>query len=141
MAGTSARCSARYAADAITFSLGWPVPRSRSAAADMNGSAVVAVQLAELVLDPLVAHDDPSPAAEVAAGRCLLGEVDAVEQQLVVDRALEVEPPADRACRRQHLVDRRGHRCPSQPPSSSHDARTVGRVSSIMQLVSSTLGT
>ena len=40
MAGTSARCSARYVADAITFSLGWPVPCSRSAAADMNGSAV-----------------------------------------------------------------------------------------------------
>ena len=38
--GTSARCSARYVADAITFSLGWPVPCSRSAAADMNGSAV-----------------------------------------------------------------------------------------------------
>ena len=65
----------------------------------------LAVELAELVLDPLLAHDDPSPAAEVAAGRCLLGEVDAVEQQLVVDRALEVEPPAHRSCRGEHLVD------------------------------------
>ena len=56
----------------------------------------LAIELAELVLDPLLADDDPSPAAEVAAGRRLLGEVDAVEQQLVVDRSLEVEPPTDR---------------------------------------------
>ena len=65
----------------------------------------LAVELAELVLDRLVADDDPAAAAEVAAGRCLLGEVDAVEQQLVVDRSLEVEPPAHRTGRRQHLVD------------------------------------
>ena len=71
----------------------------------MNGSAVVAVQLAELVLHRLVAHDDPAPAAEVAAGRRLLGEVDAVEQELVVDRALEVEPAAHGAGRGEHLVD------------------------------------
>jgi hypothetical protein len=57
----------------------------------------VAIQLAEPVLDPLVAHDDPSPAAEVAPGRGLLGEVDAVEQQLVVDRALDIKPPTNRA--------------------------------------------
>ena len=65
----------------------------------------VAIELAELVLDPLLAHDDPSPAAEVAAGRRLLGEIDAVEQQLVVDRSLEVEPSAHCACRGEHLVD------------------------------------
>ena len=65
----------------------------------------LAVELAELVLDPLVAHDDPSPGTEVATGRCLLGEVDAIEQQLVVDRALEVEPPAYCSCRGEHLVD------------------------------------
>ena len=41
IAGTSARCSARNAADAMTFSWASPVPRSRSAARDMNGSAVV----------------------------------------------------------------------------------------------------
>ena len=32
MAGTSARCSARYFADAMFFSCGWPVPSRRSAA-------------------------------------------------------------------------------------------------------------
>ena len=63
------------------------------------------VQLAELVLHGLVAHDHPAAAAEVAAGGRLLGEVDAVEQQLVVDRALEIEPPPHGAGRRQHLVD------------------------------------
>ena len=63
------------------------------------------VQLAELVLHGLVAHDHPAAAAEVAAGGRLLGEVDAVEQQLVVDRALEIEPPPHGAGRRQDLVD------------------------------------
>src|SRR5829696_1868773 len=63
------------------------------------------IQLAELVLHPLIAHDDPSPAAEVATGRCLLGEVDAVEQELVVDRPFGVEPAANRARRGEHLVD------------------------------------
>ena len=71
----------------------------------MNGERRLPVQLAELVLHGLVAHDDPAPAAEVAAGRRLLGEVDAVEQQLVVDRALEVEPAPHGAGRRQDLVD------------------------------------
>ncbi len=65
----------------------------------------LAIELAELVLDPLLADDDPSPAAQVAAGRCLLGDVDAVEQQLVVDRSLQVEPPANRAGGGEHLVD------------------------------------
>ena len=105
MAGTSARCSARYVADAITFSLGWPVPWQPFGGGGHERQRGLAVELAELVLDPLVADDDPSPAAEVAAGRCLLGEVDAVEQQLVVDRPLEVEPPAHRSCRGEHLVD------------------------------------
>jgi hypothetical protein len=67
----------------------------------------VAVQLTQLVLDPLLAHDDPPPATEVAAGRGLLGEVDAVEQELVVDRTLEIEPSANRPRRGQHLVDLR----------------------------------
>ena len=71
----------------------------------MNGSAGLRYSCAELVLDPLVTHDDPAPAAEVAAGRRLLGEVDAVEQQLVVDRPFEIEPPAHGAGGGQHLVD------------------------------------
>ena len=71
----------------------------------MNGSAVSPVQLAELILHGLVAHDDPPAAAEVAAGRRLLGEVDAVEEQLVVDRAVEIEPAPHGTSRRQHLVD------------------------------------
>ena len=54
----------------------------------------LAIELAQLVLHPLFADDDPSSAAEVAAGRRLLGEIDAIEQQLVVDQSLEVEPPA-----------------------------------------------
>ena len=40
MAGTSARWSTRYDADAITFSCGCPVPRSRSAVVAMNAPAV-----------------------------------------------------------------------------------------------------
>ena len=105
IAGTSARCSARYCAEAMTFSCGSPVPRNRSAADGHEAEHLVPVQLAEAVLDPLVAHDDPAPAAEVAAGRGLLGEVDAVEQQLVVDRPLQIETPADGAGGGQRLVD------------------------------------
>ena len=65
----------------------------------------VPVQLAEAILHRLVAHDDPAAAAEVAAGRGLLGEVDAVEQELVVDRSIEVEPSSHGPGRRQRFVD------------------------------------
>ena len=83
------------------------------------------VELAEAVLDGLVAHDDPAPAAEVAARRRLLGEVDAVEQQLVVDRAFEVEAAAHGPWSSPARDRRRRHRCPS--------AGTVPRQGSMMQ--------
>ena len=71
----------------------------------MNSEGCVAVELTELVLHRLVAHDDPAAAAEVAARRGLFGEVDALEQQLVVDRPVEVEPAAHGAGGGQGLVD------------------------------------
>jgi hypothetical protein len=64
-----------------------------------------AIQVAEFILHRLVAHDDPPPAAQVAPVGGLLGQVDAVEQQLVGDRSFQVEPPAHRPGGRQDLVD------------------------------------
>ena len=52
------------------------------------------VQLAELVLEFLVADHDPAAAGIVAARRRLLREVDALEDELVTDPAVEVEPLA-----------------------------------------------
>ena len=67
----------------------------------------VAVQLGQALLDAGVAHDEPPPAALVPPGGSLLGDVDAVQDDLVVHVALKVEAPPHRPGGGEHMVDGR----------------------------------
>src|SRR5438045_2818399 len=61
----------------------------------------LAIQLGQLRTSLLFGDDDESPPLGVAAGRCLLGKSDAVEDHVSFDASVEVEPTADRSSRRE----------------------------------------
>ena len=67
--------------------------------------AVAGVDLAELALGGLVLDHDPPATCVVAATRCLLGQVDAIEDHAVWYVAIEVESLAYRAGRGEEAVD------------------------------------
>jgi hypothetical protein len=77
-------------------------PRGR--AAGKVPLAAPAPQLAEPGAELGVGHDDEVPVLRVARGRRLLREREALLQQLALDRARQVEAPADGARRREQLV-------------------------------------
>ncbi len=64
------------------------------------------VELGELGLEVGVAHHDPPPAPLVAAGRRLLGDVDAVVDHVVGHGSFEIEPEPYGPCRRERVIDR-----------------------------------
>jgi hypothetical protein len=53
------------------------------------------VQIGQCLLQPRFADNQPAPARQISAGRSLLGHVDAVENDLVVNGSFQVEPPTD----------------------------------------------
>jgi hypothetical protein len=77
---------------------------SRGRAAGEIPLAALAPQLAEAGAKLRVGHDDEVPVLGVAGGRRLLRECEALLQQLTVDRARQVEAPANGARRREQLV-------------------------------------
>ncbi len=66
--------------------------------------ADLGVQTPERVLRFLVPNHDPATAGIVSAGGRLLGEVDALEDELIADPAIQVEPFAHGPCGREQAV-------------------------------------
>ena len=86
--------------------------RSARATAPRSRGEGRLVHVADAGLGRGVGDHDPAPQLKVAAGRCLEGQLQAVEHHAAVDRSGEVEPAPHGAGRRQDPVDgsRLGHR-------------------------------
>ena len=63
------------------------------------------VQVGQRLLHSRFADHQPASARQVSTGRGLFGHVDAVENDLVVDASLEVEPPTHRSRRGEGVIN------------------------------------
>ena len=67
--------------------------------------AHLGIQTAEFVPEMLVADHHPASAGVVAARGCLLGEIDALEDQLIAHRPIEVKSLANRSGGGEEAID------------------------------------